>query len=49
MNPGPKVDLVFEGIAVPEGLQKDIREAWQRGVFDIQRGDDTRECSASGS
>ena len=42
VNPGPKVDLVFEGIAVPEGLQKDIREAWQRGVFDIQRGDDTR-------
>jgi outer membrane protein assembly complex protein YaeT len=40
VNAGPKVDLVYEGIAIPNDLQKEIRESWQSGVFDIQRADD---------
>jgi outer membrane protein assembly complex protein YaeT len=42
VQPGPKVDLIFEGAQVPNDLQKELRETWQSGVFDIQRLDDTK-------
>jgi outer membrane protein assembly complex protein YaeT len=41
VRPGPKVEFVFEGITVPDGVQKKILEAWRAGVFDIQRVDDS--------
>ena len=36
------IDLVSEGIAVPEGYRRTSARRGKRGVFDIQRGDDTR-------
>jgi outer membrane protein assembly complex protein YaeT len=43
VEPGPKVELVFEGIAADGDLEKRVREIWQSGVFDTQRGDDSAE------
>lgn len=39
VNPGPVVDLVFEGIPASKGLVKRAEAIWQRGVFDTQRAD----------
>ncbi|MGH9633049.1 MAG: translocation/assembly module TamB domain-containing protein [Bryobacteraceae bacterium] len=37
---GPQVQFVFEGLSVPGGLEKRIREIWKTGVFDAQRAED---------
>jgi outer membrane protein assembly complex protein YaeT len=44
---GPKVDLVFEGISVPNDIQKKVRETWRGGVFDMQRSDDAMQALRS--
>ncbi len=40
---GPRVDLVFEGASPPGKVLEQIRTQWQRGVFDTQRIDDSRD------
>jgi outer membrane protein assembly complex protein YaeT len=40
---GPKVELVFEGMALPDRIVREARLQWQRGVFDTQRIDDVQE------
>ena len=40
VDPGPKLDFVFEGAAVPGGVQKQVRRVWSNGVFDAQRTED---------
>jgi outer membrane protein assembly complex protein YaeT len=40
IEPGPKVEFVFEGAEVPGGVQKDVRRVWSSGVFDSQRAED---------
>ncbi|MDX2152718.1 MAG: translocation/assembly module TamB domain-containing protein [Bryobacteraceae bacterium] len=42
IQPGPKLDFVYEGWDVPGGARDDVREIWQRGVFDTQRLDEAR-------
>ncbi|MPY88550.1 MAG: BamA/TamA family outer membrane protein [Luteitalea sp.] len=44
ITPGPKVGLIYEGFSPPNGLQRDIRRIWRRGVFDTQRADDALEA-----
>lgn len=40
VEPGPKVDFVYEGYRPTGGVQKKVREQWLAGVFDAQRADD---------
>jgi outer membrane protein assembly complex protein YaeT len=37
---GPEVDFVYEGFSPDGDLKKRVREIWQSGVFDAQRGED---------
>ncbi len=43
VEPGPKVDFVYEGFPVSGGMQKNIREHWRDGVFDAQRASEAVE------
>ncbi len=43
VNPGPVVDLAFEGIPASKGLVKRAETIWQRGVFDSQRADAVKD------
>ncbi len=38
--PGPRLEFVFEGAAVPGGVEKELRRVWYSGVFDTQRAED---------
>jgi outer membrane protein assembly complex protein YaeT len=40
IEPGPKLEFVFEGAAVPGHVEKEVRRVWSGGVFDTQRSDD---------
>jgi outer membrane protein assembly complex protein YaeT len=40
VQPGPEVSFLFEGYPVPGGVREQVREIWQRGVFDAQRAAD---------
>jgi outer membrane protein assembly complex protein YaeT len=40
IDPGVKVDFVFEGASVPGGVEKELRRVWYSGVFDTQRVED---------
>lgn len=40
IDPGVKVDFVFEGAPVPSGVEKELRRVWYSGVFDTQRVED---------
>jgi outer membrane protein assembly complex protein YaeT len=40
IEPGPKVDFVYEGYRPGGGIQKKVRQQWLAGVFDAQRADD---------
>ncbi len=40
VEPGPKVDFVYEGYRPDGGVQRKVREQWLAGVFDAQRADD---------
>ncbi len=40
VEPGPKVDFVYEGYRPDGGVQRKIREQWLAGVFDAQRADE---------
>ena len=40
IDPGPKLDFIFEGADVPKGVRKQVGEAWMAGVFDSQRSED---------
>src|SRR5262249_248447 len=40
IDAGPKLDVVFEGGAVPKGVRKQVGEAWGAGVFESQRSED---------
>jgi len=37
VNPGPKVQFIYEGWDPSRGSRKRVEEAWQAGVFDQQR------------
>lgn len=37
INPGPKVEFVFEGATVSGETRKKIEQVWREGVFDAQR------------
>jgi len=47
VDSGPKVDLVFEGIAAPNSLRNQVRRVWRSGVFDAQRSEDATETIQS--
>ena len=38
---GPLVELTFEGATPSSKIQRKVRTAWHRGVFDTQRGNDS--------
>ena len=40
IEPGIKVDFVFEGVSVPGHVEKDLRRVWLSGVFEAQRVED---------
>jgi outer membrane protein assembly complex protein YaeT len=40
IDPGPKLDFVFEGTAVPKAVRRRVGEVWSAGVFDSQRSED---------
>lgn len=40
IDPGVKVNFVFEGASVPGGVEKELRRVWASGVFDTQRVED---------
>ncbi|MBZ5624611.1 MAG: translocation/assembly module TamB domain-containing protein, partial [Acidobacteriia bacterium] len=40
IDPGVKVDFVFEGASVPSSVEKELRRVWYSGVFDTQRLED---------
>ena len=40
LDPGPRVTLVFEGAALPGGVEQEVRRVWHSGVFDTQRAED---------
>ncbi|MEO8592625.1 MAG: translocation/assembly module TamB domain-containing protein [Candidatus Solibacter sp.] len=40
IDPGPRLDFVFEGAAVPKGVRKQVGKVWGAGVFDSQRSED---------
>jgi outer membrane protein assembly complex protein YaeT len=44
---GPRVHVVFEGIAASKDLQDEAAMLWHRGVFDRQRIDDVSEAIRS--
>ncbi len=37
IDPGPKVQFVFEGWPASGSLKKQVRQTWREGVFDVQR------------
>jgi outer membrane protein assembly complex protein YaeT len=41
---GPRVELQFEGATPPDSLIEEVRLQWNRGVFDTQRVDDSKEA-----
>ncbi|HEV3196686.1 MAG TPA: translocation/assembly module TamB domain-containing protein [Bryobacteraceae bacterium] len=41
IDPGVKVDFVFEGAPVPGHVEKELRRVWYSGVFDTQRVEDS--------
>ena len=43
VSTGPVVEFAFQPAEVPDGIQKRVREAWSRGVFDLQRRDDAED------
>jgi outer membrane protein assembly complex protein YaeT len=40
IDPGPRMEFVYEGADVPGGVRKNVRRVWSSGVFDSQRGED---------
>ncbi|NWG13266.1 MAG: translocation/assembly module TamB domain-containing protein, partial [Acidobacteria bacterium] len=40
IDPGPEVDIAFEGISPSKDLRRLVREAWRDGLFDTQRVQD---------
>jgi outer membrane protein assembly complex protein YaeT len=40
---GPRVDFQFAGVPVGTGLRNAVREAWSRGMFDLQRAGEAIE------
>ncbi len=40
VDPGPKVNLVYEGVSLPGGVRDEVRRVWRSGVFDTQRLED---------
>jgi outer membrane protein assembly complex protein YaeT len=40
---GPRVDLQFEGATPPKRVIEEVERQWNRGVFDTQRLDDSKE------
>ena len=40
IDPGVKVEFVFEGAPVPGHVEKELRRVWYSGVFDTQRVED---------
>lgn len=48
IEPGLRVQFVYEGWDPPSGVKKKIREIWANGVFDAQRSDEAiRELRAA--
>ena len=47
VDPGPRVDLQFEGANLPSSVREHVRLQWHRGVFDAQRADDGLETIKS--
>jgi outer membrane protein assembly complex protein YaeT len=43
VDPGPHVDVQFAGATPPRRVVQEVRRQWHRGVFDLQRADDTVE------
>jgi len=40
---GPSVAIAYKGMQPPATVDRDVREQWNRGVFDSQRAGDARE------
>jgi outer membrane protein assembly complex protein YaeT len=47
VDPGPQVEMRFDGAALPASVREDVRLQWHRGVFDAQRADDGLETIKS--
>lgn len=47
VDPGPQIELQFDGTTLPESVREDVRLRWHRGVFDAQRADDGQEAIKS--
>jgi outer membrane protein assembly complex protein YaeT len=44
IRPGPRVEFIYEGWDPPGRLRDQVRDIWQRGVFDAQRLTDATEA-----
>ena len=44
VDAGPQVAFAFQPAEVPGDVEKKVRQAWSRGVFDLQRQDDSRDA-----
>ncbi|MEZ5363611.1 MAG: translocation/assembly module TamB domain-containing protein [Bryobacterales bacterium] len=42
VRPGPQIEFTFQPADVPGGVRKKVEQAWNRGVFDLQRQDDAK-------
>ncbi len=40
---GPRVQIAYDPVQPPGGVQKQVREAWSMGVFEAQRVDDSKK------
>ncbi|MCB1022325.1 MAG: translocation/assembly module TamB domain-containing protein, partial [Acidobacteria bacterium] len=43
VRPGPQIEFAFQPASVPGGVRKQVEQAWNRGVFDLQRQDDAKD------
>lgn len=41
VEPGPKVRFIYEGWSAPHSVKERVTDIWQRGVFDLQRAQDS--------
>ena len=44
VEPGPLVEIVYEGVQPPSDVDEEVRRQWNRGVFDSQRAGDASEA-----
>ncbi len=43
VDAGPQIEFAYQPAEAPDAVNKRVRQAWRRGVFDLQRRDDAED------